>query len=145
MQGLLQWTFNQHLFKNSFWVLLIPLILYTDLQAGRDYRTIYCLDIICSFDFTLFNEKLNKMPKNKFLSIVGGMCYSIYLIHYIFISFVGNKILSMLRGFIDVFILQYAIYFVTVSIAILLGSAIFFVFFEKPFIYKDWYKNVKGS
>lgn len=117
--------------------------MWIDLEAGGSFKAIYCLIAVELFSFILFNEFIRKIFSYKFLSIVGGMCYSIYLIHYIFISLVGHKILGILNNFTDVFALQYAIYFTIVFLVVLLGSSVFFVLFEKPFMYKEWYKNIK--
>lgn len=74
--------------------------------------------------------------------IIGGMCYSIYLIHYAFLhlsvkwtkflwidglSYVGNLGIQVLVG----------------VPLVLFVSAIFFRYFERPFMDKDWWVKFK--
>ena len=71
-----------------------------------------------------------------FVTAVGGMCYSIYLIHYQAISLVGRftKDLPFSRHFWVNLLAQT----VVVGLPTLALSAVFFLLVEKPCMRKDW-------
>lgn len=70
------------------------------------------------------------------ISVIGGMCYSIYLLHFAAISFIGNySIHYQVTNSLEInYILQWLI----ISIGILAVSAVYFVLIEKPCMKKDW-------
>jgi peptidoglycan/LPS O-acetylase OafA/YrhL len=73
---------------------------------------------------------------NGWITVIGGMCYTIYLLHYPFIHFVLQRSasLSLTNRYWANYLLQAAI----VLPLLLLVSALFFVLIEKPCMYKDW-------
>jgi peptidoglycan/LPS O-acetylase OafA/YrhL len=74
------------------------------------------------------------------LTSIGGMCYSIYLIHVIFISGIGNVSVSwqVSSNFLATFLFQLLV----ILPIVLLASTIFFVLIEKPCMDKDWPKKL---
>jgi peptidoglycan/LPS O-acetylase OafA/YrhL len=92
------------------------------------------------FMFILFHTVLtNRIMKRIFsvdaIVIIGGMCYSIYLLHLAILSALGQLIM---RSGIDYANRNYFILFVFVfAIAVLIISAVFFLLVEKPFM-KPW-------
>ncbi len=77
------------------------------------------------------------------LTVTGGMCYTIYLIHFQLISFAGRlfppvKVSS--RFFVNYL-------FILPVFLLLIGSAsvIYFVCIEKPCMRKDWPQRLKGK
>jgi peptidoglycan/LPS O-acetylase OafA/YrhL len=96
------------------------------------------LVMIAAFKGYIFNWFYTR----PFIYIIGGMCYSIYLIHYAFLhlsvkftkalwiesmSYAGNLGIQVLVG----------------VPLILLVSAVFFRYFERPFMNKDWLVKFK--
>jgi peptidoglycan/LPS O-acetylase OafA/YrhL len=96
------------------------------------------LVLITAFKGFIFNWFYTR----PFIYIIGGMCYSIYLIHYAFLhlsvkltkllwieglSYMGNLAIQVLVGVPSV----------------LLVSAVFFINFERPFMDKDWWVKFK--
>ena len=80
-----------------------------------------------------------KWLKKTWVTNIGGMCYSIYLLHYPIISLVGNIIIAK-----TVFGNVYAniiLYCVIILLAVLFISIIFYVLIERPCMRKDWYKR----
>ena len=73
---------------------------------------------------------------------VGGMCYTIYLLHFAVISFVGNPLLSI--QFSDNPILNIGLYSIIILSSILLVSVVFFVIIERPCMDKNWPTNLKN-
>lgn len=81
----------------------------------------------------------------KFLSLplitnIGGMCYSIYLLHYPIISLFGNPLLKY--SFSDKTYINITVYVILLVFAVLIFSALFFLLVERPCMEKDWYKKI---
>ncbi len=79
---------------------------------------------------------INRLFCNPWITAVGGMCYSIYLIHYEVISAVGRFTKSVGAGLPNpaYLILQ----FVLVGSAIVVICGMYFVVLEKPCMRRDW-------
>lgn len=71
------------------------------------------------------------------LTLVGGMCYTIYLFHYQIISAVGRVTISKI--YVDNFDLFYLFQLSIYISAILLISAGYFLLVEKPCMAQDWH------
>jgi peptidoglycan/LPS O-acetylase OafA/YrhL len=79
---------------------------------------------------------INRLICNRWITAVGGMCYSIYLIHYEVISAVGRftKVLGAHLPNPVYLIVQ----FVLVGGAIVLVCGLYFMLLEKPCMRRDW-------
>lgn len=73
-----------------------------------------------------------------FFTTIGGMCYSIYLLHYAVISAVGNPMLSQSLA-LPLFV-KTILYFCILLCSVLFISGIFFLLIERPCMKKGWYK-----
>ena len=86
---------------------------------------------------------LNKIFTNKWITIIGGMCYSIYLVHYAVTFFMMQ---SFTKNF---FAYNYTadalIQSVIIIPFILIASVIFFVLLERPFMDIKWPQKMKRS
>lgn len=80
----------------------------------------------------------NLLLRKNALCVIGGMCYSIYLLHFGIIAFLG-KILLKYR-FFSYYILDLSLHFILLTISVLLVSSVFFYLVEKRFMRSDWYK-----
>lgn len=95
---------------------------------------IFCLFLVF---ISAFKGKLsNYFYTRKAIYIIGGMCYTIYLVHYAFIAFIMEFTSGI--GFDGSLLLNLFIQALIVLPLLFLVSSVFFVFFEKPFMYKDW-------
>jgi peptidoglycan/LPS O-acetylase OafA/YrhL len=88
--------------------------------------------LILMVHLVLTNSFWKKVFTPKWITIIGGMCYSIYLVHFAVISFAGPLLLHFISnparpGSIPL----YMAYFI---LLILLISAIYFYFIEQPFM-----------
>jgi len=90
----------------------------------------------------LFRGKiLNLIVTNKIIIIIGGMCYSVYLIHYVVIYVVSEYFTKRLLQFnYNTDLLMEVVILLP---CILIASAIFFVLFERPFMNINWPQKVK--
>lgn len=78
---------------------------------------------------------LNRLFRTRWIVVIGGMCYTIYLYHTILINRVKAWIFGdPTPGFGPGAFLALAV----VLAGVLVSSAVLFVAFEKPFMHKDW-------
>lgn len=107
----------------------LPYNLYADLLFG------ICLFI--SF-IALFKGKLiNAFFTNTWIVIIGGMCYSIYLLHYALIALLTKFSITLFNSEWG-YVVNYGIQALIIIPIVLLVSAIFFALIEKPCMDKDW-------
>ena len=77
-----------------------------------------------------------KVLGNAWLATIGGMCYTIYLYHYFFISLAGRFTAHWLPAM--PWPLAFLAQFLLIAPVVLVGSGILFVLFERPFMKRDW-------
>jgi peptidoglycan/LPS O-acetylase OafA/YrhL len=79
---------------------------------------------------------VNWFFSNRWITAIGGMCYSIYLLHYEVISAVGR--LTRRLGAGAPYWLYLSLQFVLVGAAIVAICGLYFVAVEKPCMRRDW-------
>lgn len=97
---------------------------------------VFLLTCIC-------NPSIKKAIGNKVTATIGGICYSIYLLHFTIISFVGNLIMkhcTVLHG-----IGGYTVFAAALLLAILIVSVAFYLTVEKPFMNKRIITEKSGT
>jgi peptidoglycan/LPS O-acetylase OafA/YrhL len=127
---------NLGLFIGTLSCIALPFVLgYYD-PVG--YFVKYLLMVVL-FYTVLTNQKLAKIFSFTPVAIIGGMCYSIYLIHEQVISAAGRLI-----GFIDTgnASINFVLFFLFLSGAVLFASAVFYKLIEQPCMRKNWWKNL---
>ena len=100
-----------------------------------DNLATYLLKIACMFllvHTALSNSQLARLFSGKTIVIIGGMCYSIYLLHYAVISFVGQALLKW--GVNQGNTSSYPFFALVLIVAVLLVSSAFYLFIERPFM-----------
>ena len=85
----------------------------------------------------------NRIFVNPWITAIGGMCYSIYLLHYEVISAVARFTKRITEGV--PYWLHLTIQFVLVGAAIILLCGIYFVLLEKPCMRRDWPNSTIAS
>jgi peptidoglycan/LPS O-acetylase OafA/YrhL len=96
------------------------------------------------FHQVLFNQRFKQLFTLKGITIIGGMCYSIYLLHFGIISAFGAWMLS--RGVPLSNVNHAPLYLVLLTVLILLISGAYFYFIEKPFMkfnVRRWYRKAE--
>ena len=76
----------------------------------------------------IFSQWLSLQP----VTVIGGMCYSIYLYHFFVISLIGRWSLSFMQG--QSYFLQFVTQVLLVIPVVLIVCAVFFVLIERPFM-----------
>ncbi len=134
------WIKKKHLVYDLIgFIGLFLLFKYYKPQAYIMNSIVFNIAILLLFTGVFKGILLNYIFTRKFIYTIGGMCYSIYLIHYVilhmavpltlvFTSGMGYKFQLLVQSFIHVPI-------------VLLISIIFFVLFERPFMDKDFFKK----
>lgn len=124
-------------------VISLFVLLYLPIKSGiPDFYTLLWARLC--FPFTIFvfcyavfkNALLIKAFSYRFVPIIGGMCYSIYLLHYTIIGITGRLTNSLHFGssYLPNLFLQIVLHIVP----ILIISALFYYFVERPFMSRKW-------
>jgi peptidoglycan/LPS O-acetylase OafA/YrhL len=95
----------------------------------------YVLKTLCIFLLlytVVTNERMKKIFSAGGLVVIGGMCYSIYLLHFAIISAVGQLLLSL--GIKTPGPLLFPVLALLLLLAVLAVSALYFLLVEKPFM-----------
>ena len=70
------------------------------------------------------------------ISTIGGMCYTIYMYHYLLISLIGRLTLRFATGN---YLIDLLVHLITHTAVVLLVCAPLFLLFERPFMARDWH------
>jgi peptidoglycan/LPS O-acetylase OafA/YrhL len=123
---------------------MLAALLWTDFTkpGNRILAVAFPCLIVLFYLVVLLNSFWKRIFSHTLLVVIGGMCYSIYLLHYPLISQVGRFMLRFGRGwgFGPFFCLQLATY-VTVVLAV---SALFFKTVERPCMRKEWPSELRA-
>ncbi|MGZ8544057.1 MAG: acyltransferase family protein [Flavisolibacter sp.] len=90
----------------------------------------------------LMNEGMKKMFTLNAFVIIGGMCYSIYLLHYAIVSALGFALLPLGKSYNTWQVIPLAL---LMALAVLLISSLYFLWVEKPFMKKLGLKRFKKT
>lgn len=88
----------------------------------------------------LRNDIVKKVFSYKFVPIIGGMCYTTYLIHYTVISMLGR--LTIKVHLTNYFWPNLLLQFVLLCIPIMAVAAVFYLYIERPFMSKKWVDKI---
>ena len=105
---------------------------------GLSFLSRFCfpLTIALFFYVVLKNDSVKNLFSYKFIPVIGGMCYSIYLLHYTIISVVGRYTTGI--HFTSYYLPNLILQVILLSIPILIISAAFYYFIERPFMSGKW-------
>jgi peptidoglycan/LPS O-acetylase OafA/YrhL len=107
-------------------------------------ETVRVLFSIGFFYLVLFTDLWRRVFSTPLLTVIGGMCYSIYLLHYPIISFFGNPLIRWIKVS-DSYFPAWLFYGILLIPMVLLLSAAYFLLIEKPCMKRDWYKGLFGA
>jgi len=95
-----------------------------------------CVAITFIFYGAFRGRLFNRILTNRWIVVIGGMCYTIYLYHYQLISFLGRLTIhaALTRHLWVNVMLQLSL----MALAILAATSLIFIVLEKPFMRKDW-------
>lgn len=122
----------------EFLIGFLSLLCVLFLNIENNFYAEYCFIVLLSI-FTalvLMGEVWRKVFSIKFLTVVGGMCYSIYLWHTAIISGLGNYITHI--GISGHYFITLFLQSLIILPAVLVFSTIVYVLIEKPCMDKNW-------
>jgi peptidoglycan/LPS O-acetylase OafA/YrhL len=124
--------------------LFIIIWLYDSRDFIKDYQrfaweSVQLISIFFLYYYILFNSVFKTLSL-KIITNVGGMCYSIYLLHGPIISLFGNFLIKI--KFTNYLNLNILICSLLLIFFIMIISSIFFLVIERPCMDKDWYKKI---
>lgn len=139
-----------NLYTSSFWasvktsyvwdfIGIVSILIFIGCPVGtnRPVETLVIDILILSIFFSVFKGVLlNRFFSLHAVVVFGGMCYSIYLLHYpIFFA------VSKLSKYIVVqhYLLNYILQFAFAFSVMFLCASVFFILFEKPFMKQNWW------
>jgi peptidoglycan/LPS O-acetylase OafA/YrhL len=145
---------------NKKWLLVpalacIPAIVYWPIKSLPDtFDSLFYVSLCFPFFLGLFyyiilkNDAVKKIFSYKFIPIIGGMCYSIYLLHYTIISIFGRYTGQL--HFTDYYVPNLILQTVLLTIPVLALSSVFYFYIERPFMSTKWMdmlmkKDKKGN
>jgi peptidoglycan/LPS O-acetylase OafA/YrhL len=139
---------------DNLWVfilglLLLVLITCTNLTYSYNIflRIMSPLSIMLFYLIVCSNRWWSKIFSLNGLTLIGGMCYSIYLIHNITISVIGRVFIN--RFYNSNFAVYYWTQVFLLLFTVLFISSFFFLLVEKPCMKQDWhlrfFKKLKAA
>lgn len=90
---------------------------------------------------------LNRFFTKHLICVIGGMCYSIYLLHYALIALVAPLTVALAAKFFpftqsidshNAYVVQYWVQASLILPILIAVSAIYFILVERPCMSKDW-------
>ena len=124
------YVFKSHLISKKSVVFDFLMILsFVMMFFSKINNIIFLFDLgVLLLFFSMFKSNyLNKLFTKDIFVIIGGMCYSIYLLHYSIVHF-SNLLLKSLN------IVNYSIVTSISIITVIIFSSIFYLLVEKPFM-----------
>ncbi len=111
-------------------------LIYINHGKNLPFRFIFISSIIVFYYLSMHTPFWKKVMSFKPVAIIGGMCYSIYLLHTIIIGAFKGLTFGWVIG--NSYMLTLVINAIVVSIGILFFSGIYFLLIEKPCMDKNW-------
>ena len=133
--------------RSSISVLSLLALFYFDesyftFENGKLIWELLLLSLIFISYYNIIIYKSLAFFSSKIITNIGGMCYSIYLLHFAIISFVGNPLLQI--RFSENEIINTSIYSIILLVTILIISTIFYLIIERPCMDKYWPTKLKN-
>jgi peptidoglycan/LPS O-acetylase OafA/YrhL len=132
---------------DRWWVFVLGLILLVPITCTELSFTpslilrILFPPMLLAFYLIVFGNKWwNKIFSLSGITLIGGMCYSIYLLHTVIISAVGRLTVVRLQGYS--YLTFYWSQVMIFLVAVLAVSAIYFLLIEKPCMKRDWHTKL---
>jgi len=110
-----------------------------DLLIQTYYTYLHLLLLFGIMYIGLIKKKVGFL-RLRWVSNIGGACYSIYLLHYPLISLLGNKLVKF--QFTQNKLLDNLIFGLILFVVVIFISGLFYLFVERPCMDKNWVKRV---
>ena len=124
-------SFAWDLITLSGWPVMIAL-----LQSDRLTRWLFPFLILLLYCSAFRGSLTRRIFSNRWITAVGGMCYSIYLIHYEIISLAGRFTRALAANY--PYWMYLSLQCVLIGVPIILICGVYFLLLEKPCMRRDW-------
>ena len=98
--------------------------------------TLACAGVFVGCYASFRGRIINRVLSNRWIVVLGGMCYTIYLYHEYVISLIGRVAMSV--HFTNALWVNYWIAALLMLPTTVAAASVLFVLFEKPFMRRDW-------
>ena len=115
---------------------------YFDFKHGELIWESLLVSLIFISYYNIIIHKSISFFSKKIITNIGGMCYSIYLLHFAIISLIGNPLVSF--QFSENSIINIGLYSLIILSGILIISTLFFIVIERPCMDKNWPTKLKN-
>lgn len=127
--------------KSIIWDLIGLLSFYCLFYFAWSPNQLYfCLFLFLLFVSTFKGGLLNYLFTREIIYILGGMCYTLYLLHYPMIHLIGKYTHQLSVG--DSFMLNYFVQAIIVLPVIFGIGSIYYILIEKPCMNKNWPRKI---
>jgi peptidoglycan/LPS O-acetylase OafA/YrhL len=118
-----------------FGALLIPVVLHHEFTAIRGY----VLPILICFFYAgvLRGVWFTRWLSWPFVTVIGGMCYSIYLLHFPII-YAAGRFVQKVGPVGDRYDLTFIVHALPILICVLAASGLFYMLVERPCMDRNW-------
>lgn len=125
-------------------VLFLPHVRTHLISSDRDllYAMIFPLAIASFYYIVLTNRFWGKIFSFRWISLIGGMCYSIYLVHQPILSAVMKIIFRY--QFFESYALEYFFVALLCIPPVMAGSILFYLLVEKPCMDPEWPEKLRA-
>jgi len=120
---------------------ILGMFIFYKPQADIQNIVFFNLSILLLFFAVFLGKYFNRFFVNKWIYTIGGMCYSIYLLHYAFFHLFVK--FSKVLMFTESYGINLGIQLLLGIPMVLLASCLFFIFVERPCMNPDWPINLK--
>ena len=120
-------------------VWFIELIEPSSAMASLTFSIIQIIAMFVFYYLVIIHRSI-RLLANPLITNIGGMCYTIYLLHYPIISMFGNPLMKL--NFSDNSLVNTLAYSSILLFVVMIFSALFFLLIERPCMDKNWYKRI---
>jgi peptidoglycan/LPS O-acetylase OafA/YrhL len=140
-----QWnTIPKRVGSDILGLLSLVVMFYSYYNPHWYFHLVFCASVLVLFYSVFTGTLLTRVFTNKTVTTIGGMCYTIYLVHYVFIFICVQQLAKFVAGSLTFYSLFSLCVLIVLPVLLIISSLIFY-HFEKPFMYSDWFKRFRTS
>ena len=134
--------------RNVLWDLVAlagwPALLFLSVRGGSSIAWLAPWLILVLFVSAFRGVAMNRFIVNPWITTIGGMCYTIYLLHNYIIASLG-MVTEKLSFYSNSFSARLGLQFLIMSPVILIISGIYFYWIERPCMRPEWPSELRGT
>jgi peptidoglycan/LPS O-acetylase OafA/YrhL len=131
---------GKEVFKKNYLFDILCILSFILLWINYIQNTLYPMLTFVLLYFSVYTKFWIKILEIPLLTIIGSMCYSIYMLHQRVMYYFMNHFFFDKHLFFNNLYIDLLISLLMTVLFIILISIIFYIYVEKPTMKKDWYK-----